>query len=151
NASTLATIALPADAVSLPDVQQTDEDVVRVTGKGSDGAVLLRGQSLPFTFGALAGQTLDVFVQRTGEFARMPGDFDDREAPLVALADGRFVLSAGGSSSTAWIYDLLAVAPLASPQVLPRVPKSIATMGTTLLLIDDQGATAFDLSSSSKV
>jgi hypothetical protein len=159
NVSTLTTVALPVPSsgdtpdtpgtVGLPDQTQTDEGAVRVTAKDDSGNVLLRGQSLPVTFGDLAGATLDVFVQRTGEFARMSKGFDDREGAVVAGVVGRYIAIAGGGSATCAIYDLMNLIALPNPPTLPRTPKSIASVGTGLLLVDDQGATAFDLSDSS--
>jgi hypothetical protein len=148
HASTLATVALPADSINLPDLSQDDDGIVRVSAKDDAGNVLLRGQSLPVTFGALAGLTLDVFVQRTGELARMPSDFDDRPSPVLASVYGRYALAAGGSSATGALYDVFTLSALPNPPTLPRTPLSVASYGTVLLLIDKAGATAFDLADS---
>lgn len=135
------------DSLSLGDVDQSAEGYLDLSAADAAGTVRVRGRSLPFTFGAIADATFDLFVQRTGEFARIPGDVDAREAPLTTIVTGRYVMVAGGTADTT-LYDVLVWGPLGTPPNLPRVPKTLAVSGTRALVVDDNGATSFDLSAS---
>ena len=145
SASSLAHATLPATTIDLGSVPQDQVAIVRVTGTDKDGVTRVRGASPPVQLGGLDGSTLNIFVQRTGELARFPAPLPDgREAPIVAALQGRYIFVAGGDT-TSQIYDLAAYATVPTPPKLPRVPKSIAIAGTAALLIDDQGATWFDV------
>jgi hypothetical protein len=153
NRTTLATVSLPASSIDLGSVAMRSVGTLQIAGTGSDGSRLVYGQSLPLVYGALDQVTLPIFVQRTGELARLPKPLSDtRSAPTLALFGGRYLfVGAGGDPSLAdkmQLYDFAQLAPLASSPVLPRVPKSIAFVGTVAWLIDDLGATAFDFSTS---
>jgi hypothetical protein len=150
---TLATVSLPAPTIDLGSLATQTVASLQVTGTSSDGSRLVYGQSIPLLYGALDKTTLPIFVQRTGELARLPEPLSDaRPAPTLALIGGRYLfVGAGGDPSVAnetQLYDFVALAPLASPPVLPRVPMSIAFVGTIAWLIDDGGATQFDFSTS---
>jgi hypothetical protein len=136
-----------ADSLSLSDVDQSAEGYLDLSAADAAGTVRVRGRSLPFTFGAIADATFDMFVQRTGELARMPGNVDAREAPLTTVVTGRYVMLAGGTADTTF-YDVLVWGALGTPPNLPRVPKALAVSGTRALVVDDNGATSYDLSSS---
>jgi hypothetical protein len=151
NKRTLAKASLPVSSIDLGSLDPNATGTLQVTGTGSDGNRLIYGQSLPILFGALDGLTLPIFVQRTGELARMPGPLSDaRSAPLLALLAGRFLLVSAGSDSslshTTQLYDFASFAPIAAPRSLTRVPKSIAWVGMVAWLIDEAGATEFDFS-----
>jgi len=135
------------DSLTLSDVDQGADGYLDLAAADSSGTVRVRGRSLPFEFGAIADATFDLFVQRTGELARLPGDVDAREAPLTTVVTGRYVMISGGTSDTT-LYDVLVWGPLGTPPNLPRVPKSLAVSGTLALVIDDNGATSYDLSQS---
>jgi hypothetical protein len=136
------------DTITLADVDQNDEGYIDLQATDANGVVRVRGRSLPVTFGSLADSSLDLFVQRTGELARMPGNVDARQAPIVDLVGGQYVLVAGGGSASSALYDLLNWAPLSTPPTLPTTAKSLAVSGASLLLIDDMGGTSFDLTDS---
>ncbi len=136
-----------ADSIKLADVDQSAEGYVDLSAADAAGVVRVRGRSLPFTFGAIADATFDLFVQHVGELARLPGDVDAREAPLTAVVTGRYVMVAGGTSATT-LYDVLVWGALGTPPNLPRVPRSLAVSGTRALVVDDNGATSYDLSAS---
>lgn len=143
----IARTELPVDTVKLGDQQRTDVGALAISGLDATGATVVRGETLFVQWGALQNATLEVFVQRTGELARMPrgpAAFDPTVATMIA---GRYVLAANDTATM--IYDLLALKPLASPPVLPRPAKSLASVGTAVLVIDDEGATTFDLSDGS--
>jgi hypothetical protein len=148
---TLAIAPLPASTVDLGSVAKNAVGTLQVTGTDATGRRIVYGQSLPIAFGALAGMTVPVFVQRTGELARLPRPLSGvRAAPTVAAFAQRYLfVGAGGDPSllhTTQLYDFAYFAPLAAPPSLPRAPQSIAFVGIVGLLIDDGGATAFDFS-----
>jgi hypothetical protein len=151
--SMLGTWHLPASTIDLGSLDQSTIATLQVTGTDANGDRVVYGQSIPIQFGALDGITVPIFVQRTGELARMPGPFSDaRPAPTLALfAGGRYLFVGGGSdatlATTTQLYDFASFAPLAGPPPLPRAPESIAFVGTVGLVIDDTGATSFDFSS----
>lgn len=136
---------LPTDTISLGELPQSEIGGVAVTGWDSTGQAVVRGESLFVQWGALENMTLEVFVQRTNELARMPHGPDAIEPSAATMVAGRYILLANGTSAT--IYDLLTLSTLSSPPTLPRPAKSLATAGTAVLVIDDTGATTLDLSS----
>lgn len=147
----LARTHLPASSLDLGNQDETTIYRLRVAALDDASTTLLRGLTLPVQLGALEGTTLPVFLQRLGETARMPSPLSDaREAPLATLVIGRFVTLAGGADATragaSQIYDLATLSPYTNPPALPRVPKTLASLGSRLLLIDDAGATWFELS-----
>jgi hypothetical protein len=125
----------------------------RVQARDSGGNVVAWGLTIPWAASDLASATLPIFVQRTGQLARMPGTLPDaRTTPLLGVLEGGYVVLAGGddptlASQTA-IYDLGAWALLASPPVLPRAPLSMAVVGLQVLAVDGAGASWLDLGSS---
>jgi len=153
--ATLATAKLPASTIDLGAQNETEVASIEVTGAGASGAELVSGLSLPVEFGALAGATLPVFVQRLGQFVPLPPGppmGDSRRAPLVAEFEGQYLFVGGGSdaslASTSQLYDFAQFALLSQPPTLPVVPVSAAFVGTVALFIDASGsATYFDFSS----
>ena len=145
----LSTVDLPATNIDLGNQSTTSVVRVRVNATDASGRVLVTGTSVQVQLGALDGATLPVFVQRTSEFARMPVPLSDaREAPLVANVLNRYVFVAGGTNAPAsgstQIYDLATLSPFGSPPVV-RSARSVATKDSAVLLIDDTGATWYDL------
>ncbi len=148
---TLATAPLPASTVDLGSVDDSAVGTLRVTGSDASGNRLVYGQSVPIQFGALQGVTVPVFVQRSGEFARMPKPLSDaRATPTIAVLGGRYLFVGGGGdpalSRATQLYDFAYLAPLGAPPSLPRAPKSVAFVGTIAWVIDENGATSFDFS-----
>ncbi|HEX8796369.1 MAG TPA: hypothetical protein VF765_35705 [Polyangiaceae bacterium] len=147
--TTLATATLPTSSI---DLGQQDENAVAtlaVEGTDSSGAQVVYGASLPVQYGALAGATLPIFVQRTNEFARLPSPPNDaRRSPTMAIIGERFLVVGAGSGPSdplsTQIYDFASLGPLDSPPSLPRVPLSMPVVGTVALLIDGSGATYYD-------
>ena len=152
DASTLlATAALPATTINLGQLDTNAAPVsINVSGLDATGTRRVFGASLPVQYGALADVTIPIFVQRTGEFARLPGPLSDsRGAPALAVLQGQFLLIGGGSdaslSKTTQLFDFGAFETLGSPPSI-RVPKSIALVGTVAWIIDETGGTYFDFS-----
>jgi hypothetical protein len=158
---TLATASLPDSAIDLGSLGFDSVAVLQVYGLDSIGSTRVFGASLPIQYGALDGTTLPLFVQRTGEFARMPapcdggvcGLSDSRQSPVLSIVGGRFLFIGGGSDSanatSIQLYDFTTYAPQVGTPKLHRVPKSIAFIGTVAWLIDSAGATQFDISNAS--
>lgn len=146
----LATANLPTSNVDLGVRDQSTIADIRVQAKDSSGKVLLTGTTLPIELGALQDTTVPVFIQRTGEFARMPATVGDaRESPVTELVIGRYLLVSGGgtgSDPSSQIYDTASLSAFTAPPSMPRVPASIAAVGTDLLVIDTNGATWLELS-----
>ncbi len=147
-AEELARAALPVDTVDLGTATDTDVAIVRVRAEDPAGKVLVAGTSLPVTLGATRSAPLLVFVQRTGELARLPSPFAlAPRASQVGILAGRYALTA--DDTTTALYDLANLSPLASPPRLPRAARSIATFGESALVLDDAGgAYVFDFTSS---
>lgn len=140
----IARVALPATSdTSLGDLPRADVGALAVTGLDASGKVLLRGETLYLQWGALENLTLDVFVQRTGELARVPRGPSAFDAKVALVAVGRYLLAANDTST--FLYDLLNLRPLESPPVLPRPARSLVTFDTTAIVIDEAGADLFDL------
>jgi hypothetical protein len=151
--TTLATASLPTSNVDLGSLATDGTGTIQVTGTGADGGRLVYGQSLPLEYGALDGTTIPIFVQRTGELARMPPLSDARSSPTLAVLAGRFLFVGAGSnlSLTTQLYDFASFQALANPPTLPRVPTSVVFVGSVAWLIDDGGATQFDFSDNTQV
>ena len=153
--STLATASLPTSGIDLESVGADTSGTLEVTGTGSDGGRLVYGQSLPVVYGALDGQTIPIFVQRTGELARMPPLPEARSWPTLAVMSGRFLFVGAGSDSTlaktSQLYDFAYFTALGTPPSLPRPPKSVVFVGSVAWLIDENGADAFDFAQNTAV
>lgn len=152
--TTLGTASLPATMIDLGVQNENSVDAIQVTGTDAKGVERVFGASLPFQYGQLVGLTLPIFVQRVGELAALPGAplSDSRRTPTVGAFQGQYLFVGGGSDTslakTSQIYDFAQFAPLPQPPSLPRVPLSIAFVGTVGWLIDASGsATYFDFSS----
>jgi hypothetical protein len=148
----LATASLPTDTIDLGNRSESTVAALNVSGLAADGKKVVFGASLTLDYAGLAGLTIPVFVQRTGQLARLPGPLSDsRQAPTLAVLQGEYLFIGGGNdpsnSKTMQLFDFASFAPLASLPTLPRAPKSIALDGTVAWLIDDGGGTYFDFSS----
>jgi hypothetical protein len=129
--------------ITLPQVSSDDVDILQATAYDSDGGAIIFGETLPLTVGGVDGITLDLFVQRMGQFAIMPSPLPSAlESPLTTLIDNSFILAANGSGTEAYIYDLLLWSLAENGDggetgiSLPCTPLSIAPIeGTTFMLI----------------
>jgi len=151
NATTLATASLPTSTIDLGQQDESNVATLAVEGTDSSGAQVVFGASLPIQYGAIAGATLPIFVQRTSEWARLPSPPNDaRLSPTMAVIGERFlVIGAGAGPSdplSTQIYDFASLSPLDSPPPLPRVPLSMPVVGTVALIIDGTGGTYYDFS-----
>jgi hypothetical protein len=152
--SVLATAQLPTSTIDLGQLSESDPVVsLNITGFDSSKTARVFGATLPLQYAALAGQTIPIFVQRKGELALLPGPLSDsRQAPVLSVIQGEFLLVAGGSepslASTTQLFDFGGFSAYAAPPKLPAVPESMALSGTVTWLIGATGATYFDFGSS---
>jgi len=151
NVTSLTKTKLPADSVDLGDRDEQSIGSLRVHGTDEAGHVLVTGTSFPLEFGALAGISVPIFVQRANEMARMPDPLlTARPAPLVQMVVGRYLVVAGGegdaAGTSADIYDIATLSRFDAPPTLPRAPRSMTALGTAVLLVADDGATWLELS-----
>jgi hypothetical protein len=150
----LATAQLPASTIDLGNLDESSPTVsINVTGFDATKTRRVFGATLPLQYGLLVRQTVPVFVQRTGELARLPGALSDaRRQPSLAILQGEFLLVAGGSepswSQTTQLFDFGGFSPFVSPPALPASPQSLALAGTVAWLVNAAGGTYFDFSSS---
>ncbi|HEX4448205.1 MAG TPA: hypothetical protein VH044_15760, partial [Polyangiaceae bacterium] len=153
----LATAQLPTSTIDLGNLDEGAPTVsINVTGYDATHARRVFGATLPLQYGLLAGQTVPVFVQRTGEFARLPGPLSDaRQQPTLAILQGEYLLVAGGTeaswSQTTQLFDFGAFSAFTNPPTLPTNPDSLALAGTVAWLVNAAGATYFDFSISEYV
>jgi hypothetical protein len=136
--------------IDMGDYDESATYAIRVTAFGADGGALAIGETLPVELGALSESVLDVFVQRKGALARLPGSLDDgRNAPLVGVLGGRYIFEAGGTdtatATTTNLYDLIAYASFEAPPSFTTAPQSIALSDLEVLSIDGSGGTWLDL------
>jgi hypothetical protein len=149
----LATAQLPTSTIDLGQLSESAPLVsLNVTGYDAKNNRRVFGASIPLQYAELAGQTIPIFVQRSGELALLPGALSDSRAePVLAITQGTTLLIAGGSdpslASTTQLFDFSAFAAYTAPPPLPAVPQSIAFAGTVAWLINATGATYFDFSS----
>lgn len=136
---------LPADALPLGELPRSDVGAISVRALDAAGATLLRGETLYVQWGALENTTLEVFLQRTGELARPPRGPAELALTSAAVVVGRYLLGAAGT--TTFLYDLLGLRTLDAPPALPRPAKSLAAFGTSALVVDEAGASVFELQS----
>ncbi len=152
--TTLATVALPATGGDLGKISADLNGSVRITGKDGAGTPRVWGATLPVSFASLAGGTLQVFVQRTGEMARMPGALPDaREAPQLGVASGQYLMITGGTDAaqarSTVLYDLLGYKAIGASPAFTRTPTSFAVASTYAVAIDDGGASYLNLADDS--
>ncbi len=154
--SVAAAVAGPGEAFELGEFQEDAILNFDLTGVDAAGNVVARGRSVPILIGSVDGGVLPLFIQRTGSFARPPGELGRAHlhAPAVAYAE-RFIVTTGGDRAIGTdgdldpafgdSFDMLAMAGGASDGVLPRAARSLVLVGTALLVIDDEGGSFSDL------
>jgi len=145
--------ALPATTVELGEQKKAAVATLRVTARDDQNKILVQGSSLLLELGVLGDRTLQIFVQRTGELARMPCVLGDaREDPTLSVLAGRYILVVGGADATlapkTQLCDLMSLTALPKPPPMPVVPKSIAPVDVGEVLVTDDAAKVFDFSNS---
>ncbi len=133
----LATTPLPATGVDLGNLDIGTVLRVQVRARDEQGKVLVAGRSTPI----LAGDrdSVPVFVQRTGELARMPGPFPTApSSPMVEVVFGRYLFLATRGSTATQVYDFETLAPLSVAPALPVAARSIVAQGANLYVVGDR-------------
>lgn len=144
-----------ASTIDLGSVDPSTDGIIQVSGFDAANDKVVGGQSVVVAFGGLDGATLPLFVQRTGEMARLPNaPTDARPSPVAGVIAGRYVVVTGGAdpalAATTMIYDLANLAPISPAVALPLTPTSMAfvaepTSGDPLgWFINDSGVEQFD-------
>lgn len=171
----LVRAALPVTSIDLGNQSQNTQTILTVTGFSADGGAVIFGASVPLFFGSLNGDTIPIFVQRTGQFARLPGTLflpdggaDTRASPVLAVFNADFLLVAGGDqpgnddagtggdagapplSETTQIYDFSQLVPYSAPPTMPQPVQSIGFDGTLGYLFDADAGSYFDFANSSQ-
>jgi hypothetical protein len=153
-----AAVAAPGEDFDLGEFNDTAIVNFDLTGVDADGNVVARGRSVPIAVGTIDRGVLPLFIQRTGGFARPPGDLARAHLPAPAgvLAE-RFIVTTGGDRAIGSdgdldpafgdSFDMLRFAAGDSGATLPRAAKSLVLVGTALLLIGDDGGSFYDLDS----
>ncbi len=150
--SALATASLPTSSIDLGAIDESATAALTISGLDADGGQVLAGSTLALPFSALPGSTIPIFVQRTGQFARMPGPLSDsRPMPTLGILQGQYLLHgvAGAirrSRPQASFTILLQLAPLGSPPELPVTPMSVAFDGVVGWLIGAASGVYWDFS-----
>lgn len=141
NSRMLARAPLPASAIDLGVIANGTVLTLRVRGRDISGRAVVFGQTLPVEVDAPRDVSLGVFLQRTSEFARLPGVTSIvQPGALVDRLGGRYVVLAAGLDAE--LFDLATFA--SRPFRLSRIPKTIVATKTALLTIDDGGAALVD-------
>jgi hypothetical protein len=148
----LADATLPATSVDLGSFDESASAVLTVAGFDSNNEQVLAGQSLQLDFSELPGANVPIFVQRKGQFARLPNPLSDtRTSPTLAILQGEYLLVAGGDNApdgglAASLYDFLALSPTAGIPNTFIAPQSVAFDGAIGWLFDGDGGAYFDFS-----
>jgi hypothetical protein len=148
--------ASPGGSFDLGELPSDEIYEVAATGFTASGEAVVGGRSLA-GLDLSSGAHASVFVQRTGTWARPPGEMPAARREAVASAAGeRYLLTSGGtpegsiSARDMEVYDLLTLQGQASP-ALPRTPATMLERSTALLLLGDGGATWLDLASGDSI
>jgi hypothetical protein len=133
--------------LDLGELSQSTVASIQLTGSDGNGTAIIWG-AVPFAvLGAFNGLTIPLFVQRKGEFARMPGTtYDGRNAPLLATS-ARGVYIAGGGNLPLAAYDMLMLDGF--PSTCPAAPsKSFALVISPKANTDGESAMAWRIDDS---
>ncbi|WP_437760229.1 hypothetical protein [Sorangium sp. So ce1389] len=144
---------VPGGALDFGEIPADKAYTFEVLGMDAGGATVVRGRSAAGIYlASLAGDALQLFAQRTGQWARPPGEL---AASRVGATGGtlaeRYMILTGGAAGEGVdparldAYDLAAWVGSASSGALPRAARSLVVRGDLLLALDDDGATWTDL------
>lgn len=143
----MARTALPTTGLALGEFGTDEVGAIGVRALDAAGTTLVSGRTLLMLFGSLEQVPVSVFVSRHGEFARMPGPLARAvDTPVIDFVLDQFLVLADGTSTQ--LYDVSALGPRAATPTLPRPARSLVAFTTTLVAIDESGASTFDLLSS---
>jgi len=146
----------PGGSFSLGEVPP--DQLLRIEAHGRDAAGIerMKAKSLVALAGGIESDLWPVFIQRTGAFARPPGELLHGHVNGVGGVLGeRFLFVTGGTGipgsepgepGTIAYYDMLALSSTAGARVDNIAPRSLVVSadGSAILLIDDQRAVWVD-------
>lgn len=148
--------AAPGGTFDLGNVPADQQIGVEVTGVDAAGNTILRGRSLyGLPLDGLDGAVLPVFAQRTGQWARPPGNLVQTHVggvgaqlgeQYVILTGGAKAAMDGASADTGQVeaYDLLALGGARTASKFARTAETLVSFGSALFLVDSAGATWVD-------
>jgi len=140
-ATTIANVALPADGgVTLPPEPAADIESIQVTGFDDAGDAVVSGTTLAVELQQVSGATLNIFVQRTGQFSRLPSADGGTATlspvptskPLLTTLYSEMLLVADGTgnATATQVYDTFLWQVLGAGPTLPIAPLSLAYVDT---------------------
>jgi hypothetical protein len=121
------------------------------TGLDAEDKPIVRGASVRYVLYSLLSATIPIFVARSPSWSRPPGNLEHaRNFPVALTVWHQYIIAAGGDVKDASpaipdVYDGINWKAQETQPPFPRAPKSMLIVGTTLLCIDDSGATWLDL------
>lgn len=149
--------AKPGAGFDLGEVPDDAPISFELTGKASDDTVIARGRSISIPVGSVSNeQTLPLFIQRLGSFARPKGAIarSHLRAPAAVFQE-RYLLLTGGESATSIkgsadasigdFFDLLSFGGADTNGIFGRSAKSLVVRDSSVMAIDDDGASWIDL------
>lgn len=147
NFTTLAALTVPPAPYTFTGTDQTGGGAFEIDGLDADGTTLVRGRTVVLEQETLADQTVPIFVQRTGTWARSPDNLDNpHQSAVAALAFDRYLILAGSAGSATGdtalpdVYDLVDWQTLHGETDFPLAPTAMLVSGSIALLVaDDQG------------
>lgn len=100
----------PGGDFSLGEFQPTDFVQVEVTGTTAAGDAVVRGRTMGVELDNFAGDTLPVFVQRVGQWARPGGQLlRARIGAVAGSLNERYLVLTGGDSPALSYFDMLSL------------------------------------------
>ncbi len=128
---------LPTDGgLSLPSQPGGNVDIIQLTGLDDAGDAVVSGSTIPIALDQLSGITVNVFVQRSGQFSRLPSIEGGTAAiidlpshvPLLTTLYDRYLLIADGTgkSTVTQLYDTLTWSTEPLPPCLGQPALSLA-------------------------
>ncbi|NUP10377.1 MAG: hypothetical protein HOW73_30370, partial [Polyangiaceae bacterium] len=147
----------PGEEFDLGDAPDSSQLAFELTGRTADGTVVARGRSVRLTLGSLNTTAIPLFIQRLDGFARPPGELVRAHVHAPAGVVGEnFLVATGGDAAYGEdgqvdpalgdFYDIIHLVGSESGNELPRAARSMLVRNSTLILIDDEGASYADLS-----
>ncbi len=144
NSKTLASAMLPATSIDLGSLDESDDGILTVSALDANRTAVVSGRTVPIDLSTLDGQTASIFVQRTGELARLPEPLPAVPNPVVGVLADRYVVLAGEGQTL--LYDLSGLEPIVLNPAFPVSPTSMAFVGPVGWLISDTTISQYNIS-----
>lgn len=151
--TTVRASAAPGEDFALGEIPDTSRLYFELTGKTAEGETVARGRSVSFGIGS---GYLPLFIQRLGAFARPPGQLARAHVHAPGgFIENRFLVAIGGDSAHGEegsanpalgdFYDLQGLGGI-EQEPFPRAARSMIARTSSLVLVDDAGASVVDSS-----